>query len=71
MKLQEAPYIYKWDIWINNLCHGYMFVERFDTLQEARANINRIQNKYEPKSPANGCLNEIKYCCCHHFHFLN
>lgn len=53
MKLQEAPHIYKWDIWTNNLCHGYMFVERFGTLQEARANLNRIQNKY-------GCCDIVK-----------
>ena len=53
MTYQEAPYIYKWDIWTNNLCYGYKFVERFNTLQEARANINLIQNKY-------GCCDIVK-----------
>lgn len=53
MTYHEAPHIYKWDIWTNNLCYGYKFVERFNTLQEARANANRIQNKY-------GCCDIVK-----------
>ena len=53
MTYQEVPYIYKWDIWTNNLCYGYKFVGRYNTLEEARANINCLQNK-------NGCCEIVK-----------
>lgn len=53
MTYKEAPYFYKWDIWTNNLCYGYKLVGRYDTLKEARANTERIQNKY-------GCCEIVK-----------
>ena len=53
MTYHETPHIYKWDIWTNNLCYGHKFVERFNTLQEARANIKSIQYKY-------GCCEIVK-----------
>ena len=53
MTYQEAPYIYKWDIWTNNLAYGYKLVGRYNTLEEARANINCLQNK-------NGCCEIVK-----------
>ena len=53
MTYQEFPHIYNWDIWTNNSGYGYMFVERFNTLQEARANIKSIQDKY-------GCCEIVK-----------
>ena len=53
MTYQEVPYIYKWDIWTNNLAYGYKFVGRYNTLEEARANINCLQNK-------NGCCEIVK-----------
>jgi len=53
MTYQEAPYIYKWDIWANNLGYGCKFVGRYNTLKEARANINSLQNKY-------GCCEIVK-----------
>ena len=53
MKIQKAPFVYKWDIWTNNLGYGYRFVKRFNNLHEAKANMNRIQDKY-------GCCEIVK-----------